>query len=74
MSDRYNSLIVFLEADIKDEEAQPLIEAIMQFRGVLSVQPNVSNMLSILAEERARYEMRERLYRALEDKPRSREL
>jgi hypothetical protein len=65
MSDRYNSLIVFLEKDLKDEDAEPLIEAIKQFRGVLSVQPNVSNMLSILAEDRAKADLREKIWELL---------
>jgi hypothetical protein len=65
MSDRYNSLIVFLKKDIKDEDAKPLIEAIKQLRGVLDVQPNVSDMLSHLAEERARRELTDKLWKVL---------
>ena len=67
MSDRYNSLIVFLEQDIKDEDAKPLIEAIKQLRGVLGVQPNVSDMLSNLAEERARRTLIDKLWKVLND-------
>jgi hypothetical protein len=65
MSDRYNSLIVYLEKDLKDEDAEPLIEAIKQFRGVLGVQPNVSDMLTHLAEERARRELIDKLWKVL---------
>ena len=67
MSDRYNSLTVFLEKDLKDEDAEPLIEAIKCFRGVLDVKPTVSNMLGILAEERARSVLREKLWRILQE-------
>jgi hypothetical protein len=68
MSDRYNSLTVILEHDLKDEDAEPLIEAIKQFRGVLSVTPTVSDMLAHFAEERARNELREKLWRVLNEK------
>jgi hypothetical protein len=56
---------VVLERDLKDEDAEPLIEAIKQFRGVLSVTPNVSDTTVLLAEERARNELREELWLVL---------
>jgi hypothetical protein len=68
MSDRYNCLTVVLEKDLKDEDAEPLIEAIKQFRGVLSVTPNVSDFPAHMAEERARNELREKLWRVLNEK------
>jgi hypothetical protein len=67
MSDRYNYLTVILEQDLKDEDAEPLIEAIKQFRGVLSVTPNVSDTTALLAEERARSKLTEKLWRVLRD-------
>ena len=68
MSDRYNSLIVILEKDLKDEDAEPLMEAIKQFRGVLSVRPNVSDINSLMAEKRVRQELGEKLWRVLHEK------
>jgi hypothetical protein len=68
MSDRYNYLTVILEQDLKDEDAEPLIEAIKQFRGVLSVTPNVSDMTALLAEERVRNELAGKLWRVLHEK------
>jgi hypothetical protein len=68
MSDRYNALVVVLEADLKDEDVHPLIEAIKQFRGVLTVKVHVSDMVSILAEERAKREIREKLYRVFDER------
>jgi hypothetical protein len=68
MSNRYNYLMVALEADLKDEDAEPLIEAIKQFRGVLSVTPNVSDATAFLAEERARVELANKLWEVLRKK------
>jgi hypothetical protein len=67
MSDRYNSLTVLLEKDLKDEDAEPLISAIKQLRGVLDVTPTVSNMIGILAEERARRELIDKLWSVLKE-------
>jgi argininosuccinate lyase len=68
MSDRYNYLTVVLERDLKDEDAEPLIEAIKQFRGVLSVTPNVVDTTALFAEERARSALHEKLLRVLHEK------
>jgi DICT domain-containing protein len=68
MSDRYNYLTVVLERDLKDEDAEPLIAAIKQFRGVLSVTPNVVDTAALLAEERARVELANKLWEVLREK------
>ena len=65
MTDRLHSLTVVLEKDIREDDAQVLIVAIRQLRGILSVSGNVSDVVSHVAAERARYELRERLYQAL---------
>jgi hypothetical protein len=67
MSDRYNYLTVVLEKDLKDEDAEPLIEAIKQFRGVLSVKPNVSDSEAWWATERIRKELTEKLWKVLKE-------
>jgi len=67
MSDRYNYLIVVLEKDLKDEDAQPLLEAIKCLRGVLSVTPNISDSDAWAAEERVRRELTEKLWRVLRE-------
>lgn len=61
MSDHYHTLTVVLEHDIKDEDAEPLIEAIGMLRGVLSVRPHVAEFVTHMAEERARRELGSKL-------------
>lgn len=62
MTDRYNALTVVLEQDIRDDDAEALLNAIRQLRGVLSVTGNVSDMNSHIAQERARRDLGEKLW------------
>jgi hypothetical protein len=43
MTDRYNYLTVALETDIRSDDAEALIAAIRMLRGVLKVEPNVTD-------------------------------
>jgi hypothetical protein len=61
MSDRYNYLTVVLEHDLRDDDAQSLIQAIYQLRGVLKVEPNVSDAIAFLAQARAKEQLRNAL-------------
>lgn len=65
MTDRYNALTVVLEKDIRDDDAEALLAAIRQLRGVLSVSGNVADLDSHLAQERARHDLGEKLWRVL---------
>jgi len=65
MTDRFNSLTVVLENDIRDDDAEAILSAIRQIRGVLSVSGNVSDVSTHVAQERARHELGERLWEVL---------
>jgi hypothetical protein len=53
MTDRFHSLTVVLTKNIREDDAESLIEAILQFRGVASVAGNVADPLAYMAEQRA---------------------
>lgn len=57
MTDRINAVTVVLETDIRDDDAENLMAAMRQLRGVLTVTPNVADLTAHLAEERARHEI-----------------
>ena len=57
MSDRYHSLAVVLESDTRDDDARNIIHSISMIRGVLSVTPNVADIVSHMSETRARAEL-----------------
>ena len=58
----FNALIVVLDVDIREDNAQPLIAAIKQMRGVLRVEPNVTSPTDFIAEQRARQGLAAKLW------------
>ena len=65
MTDRYNALTVVLATDVRDDDAEALLSAIRQFRGVVSVTGNVTDPASHVAQQRARHELETKLLEAL---------
>lgn len=58
MTDRIHSIMVVLEKDIRDDEIQPLLDAIQLLRGVLKVKANVTDVDAELAQSRAYQKLR----------------
>jgi len=65
MTDRYNTITVVLEADMRDDDAEGLLEAIRRMRGVLTVKGDVADPTAFMAEERARRELGRGLWNLL---------
>jgi hypothetical protein len=65
MTDRFNALTVVLDRDIRDDDAQHIIDAIRCLRGVLSVKGEVADVNYCIAHERVAADLRSRLWRAL---------
>jgi len=62
----YNALIVVLEGDLHESQVEPIVAAIRQMRGVADVEKNeAGDMNLILAESRARHELREKFVELL---------
>jgi hypothetical protein len=57
MTERFNTLTVVLEKNIREDEADGLLNAIRMIRGVLSVEGNVADSESFMAESRARHDI-----------------
>lgn len=69
MTDRFNALTVVLEKDIREDDAQALIAAISQLRGVATVTGNVvDNLTASVERTRARIEIGEALWKVLHPK------
>ena len=66
MTDRLGSLTVVLEHDIRDDDAESLMNAIRQLRCVLSVKGDVSDPTDYIARSRVTSEIRKKLFKALE--------
>lgn len=68
MTERYHSLTVVLDSDMRADEAEPLMMAIRLLTGVLSVEGNVADPSHYVAETRVRFDLREKLFEVLEGK------
>lgn len=61
MTARYHSLTVALAEDIRADDIVPLVNAIGQLRGVLSITSQEVDSTTFMAEERARHELGQKL-------------
>lgn len=68
MTDRFHSLTVVLEQDTRDDDAEPILQAIRMIKGVLSVSGTVADIESHMAEDRARQDITVRVFEALKSK------
>ena len=64
---KIHALTVVLESNVDDDDMQPLIDAIMHIRGVLSVSPQVVDSSLWTATMRVKNEVREKLYKVIEE-------
>ena len=65
MTDRYASVLVTLEHDMREDDAEQLLAAIRMLRGVLDVTPAVSDSHLWVAENRARQRLIQQLWEVL---------
>lgn len=59
------ALTVVLETDKHDDDAQPIINAVKQIRGVISVTGVASDVMELVAEMRVRSELGLKLMKVL---------
>lgn len=67
MTDRINALTVVLAEDIREDDVEPLIQAIGLLRGVLSVKSYVVDLQAHIAKERAKAFYRSKFVALLTD-------
>jgi len=67
VTDRIKGLYVVLEYDIREDDAQPLIEAIKMLKNVLEVKTEVSTSDDWLAYIRAKNDLRGKIVQILVD-------
>ena len=65
MTDHYYSIGVVLEKDIRDDDAECILNAIRMVKGVLSVEPNIADLQSAMAESRARKDIADKIWEIL---------
>lgn len=67
MTDRLASVVVVFENDIREDDAQPIIEAIKHLRGVLDVRPEIVGADHVVAKAQARGEIAVLLQKVLDE-------
>lgn len=67
MTDRYKGVVVTFDHDIRSDDAEQIISAILQLRGVIGVAPVNANLNDQINRQRIRIELREKLMRLLDD-------
>lgn len=65
MTDRLKGVTVVFDRDIREDDAQSIIDAIRMLRHVADVIPSVNVMGDEMARIRVRNEIREKLWEAL---------
>lgn len=61
MTDRHSGYIVTLDRDIREDDAEAIVRALRMIKGVLSVEPQISDPMLHIAQERARYDLGRKL-------------
>lgn len=63
MTDRHAAYIVTLNHDIREDDAEAILNALRMVKHVLSVEPVVADYSQHVAEQRANDAWRERIYK-----------
>jgi len=69
MTDRIHALTVALAIDVRDDDVQPLLNAILQLRGVVGVTPLVVEATDYVARQRVQTEWRQKVVALFEATP-----
>ena len=66
MTDRHGGYIVTLAVPTREDDAEAIIAAIMMIKGVVSVEPVVDDYLSVMARTQLRWDVKRKLFEALD--------
>lgn len=67
MTDRLKGCVVLFDKDIRDDDCQPLIDAIRMLKHVKAVTPNLAGPDDWMCRERVRRELQEKLWSVFEE-------
>lgn len=65
MTDRLKGVTVVFEPDLREDDAQPIIDAIKLLRGVIAVTPQVEVAEDHFARTQALHELRSKLWEVI---------
>lgn len=62
MTDRIKGLTVSLEKDIREDDVQPIVDAIIMIRGIADVKLHVTNPDDYMARKQVKEELRSMIF------------
>jgi hypothetical protein len=65
MTDKYNTIVVVLDKDIREDDAENLINAIQLLKGVIAIGGNVTDIDTYAVERRVKLELFNKLVEQL---------
>ncbi len=65
MTERLKGFVVHLEEHIREDDAQPIIDAIRMIKYVLAVRPLVADYEHIMAVDEAKHDLKKKVYDVL---------
>ena len=68
MTDRYSGFVVVLDRNVREDDAEQIVEAIAMVKGVIAVKPHIAEIAEVIAQERVRQELVSRLWDVLNAK------
>lgn len=67
MTDRINAITLVLDRDMRDDDVESLRQACLHLKFVQSAELNVSKISDVVAESRARFATKEKVYALLKE-------
>jgi len=67
MTDRLKGLVVALDRDIRDDDAQAIIDAIFMIKGVLAISPSITSGDDWINRTKIKREIGAKLFKILEE-------
>ena len=67
MTDRLNGFTVVLEKDMRIDDFERIKDAVLMLRGVQQVIPHITNIDTIISEERAKRDLKQKIYLFLQE-------
>lgn len=71
MTDRLKGVLITFDRDIRDDDAQPIIEALKLIKGVLTVKPYVADMEDYMMYQKGHFDARKDIFEYLKKEPKN---
>lgn len=71
MTDRIKGVLITFEKDIRDDDAQPIIEALKMIKGVLTVKPYITGMEDYMLYQKGHMDARREMFNYLKQDPKN---